>query len=104
MTVELKARSRYNGRNLCQAERRAPREFACEKLFGAKIVFNSNSSVIDCVLRDLSPQGARLLVPSTNGIPDQFDLQINRNGVCHPSKVAWRVSDQLGVTFLDHQG
>jgi PilZ domain-containing protein len=74
------------------------------RLFGAKIVFNNNSSVIDCVLRDLCPQGARLLVPSTNGIPDQFDLRINRNGVCHPSKVAWRVNGQLGVTFLDHQG
>jgi hypothetical protein len=83
-------------------ERRASSR--ARRLFGAKIVFNSNSSVIDCVLRDLSPQGARLLVPSTNGIPDQFDLQINRNGVCHPSKVAWRVSDQLGVAFLDHQG
>jgi PilZ domain len=74
------------------------------RLFGAKIVFNNNSSVIDCVLRDLSPQGARLLVPSTNGIPDQFELRINRNGECLPSKVAWRLNDQLGVTFLDHQG
>jgi hypothetical protein len=74
------------------------------RLFGAKIVFNNNSSVIDCTMRDLSPQGARLLVASSVGIPDCFDLQITRNGECHPSKVAWRAIDQLGVTFLDCPG
>src|SRR5262249_35528911 len=32
------------------------------RLWGAKIVFNNNSSSFDCVVRDLSPQGARLCV------------------------------------------
>jgi len=83
-------------------ERRAsPRQ---RRLNGAKIVFNNNSSVIDCIVRDLSPQGARLLVASPVGIPDRFDLRIDRNGACHPSKVTWRANDQMGVsfsTFLD---
>jgi len=69
------------------------------RLIGAKIVFNNNSSVIDCIVRDLSPQGARLLIASPVGIPDRFDLRIDRNGVCHPSKVAWRTNDQIGVSF-----
>jgi hypothetical protein len=43
-------------------ERRAsPRQ---RRLNGAKIVFNNNSSVIDCIVRDLSPHGARLVVPA----------------------------------------
>jgi hypothetical protein len=80
-------------------ERRvSPRQ---RRLNGAKIVFNNDSSVIDCVVRDLSPQGARLLVASPVGIPGQFDLRIERNGVCHPSKVAWRANNQIGVMFLD---
>jgi PilZ domain len=74
------------------------------KLFGAKIIFNNNSSVLDCILRDLSLQGARLLADSFVGIPDRFDLRINRDGVCHPSKVAWRANDQIGVVFLDCPG
>jgi hypothetical protein len=78
-------------------ERRAsPRQ---RRLNGAKIVFNNNSSVIDCIVRDLSSQGARLLVTSPVGIPDRFDLRIDRNGACHPSKVTWRANDQIGVSF-----
>lgn len=78
-------------------ERRAsPRQ---RRLNGAKIVFNNNSSVIDCIVRDLSSQGARLLVASPVGIPDRFDLRIDRNAACHPSKVTWRANDQIGVSF-----
>jgi hypothetical protein len=37
-------------------ERRAsPRQ---RRLNGAKIIFNKDASVIDCVVRDLSPEGA----------------------------------------------
>jgi hypothetical protein len=78
-------------------ERRAsPRQ---RRLNGAKIVFNNNSSVIDCIVRDLSPHGARLVVASPIGIPEQFDLRIDRSGMCHPSKVTWRANDQIGVSF-----
>jgi hypothetical protein len=63
-------------------ERRAsPRQ---KRLNAAKIVFNNNASVIDCIVRDLPPQGAR--------------------GVCHPSKVTWRANDQIGVSFLTFLG
>jgi hypothetical protein len=71
------------------------------RLHGGKIVFNNNTSSIDCVVRDLSPTGARLEVASPIGIPDWFDLRINRNGVCYPSKVVWRSANQIGVMFLD---
>ncbi|MGE5365767.1 MAG: PilZ domain-containing protein [Betaproteobacteria bacterium] len=57
-------------------ERRAsPRQ---RRLNAAKIVFNNNASVIDCIVRDLSPQGARLIVASPVGIPERFDLRIDR--------------------------
>jgi hypothetical protein len=80
-------------------ERRAsPRQ---RRLNRAKLIFNNNSSVIDCIVRDLSPHGARLLVTSQVGIPDRVELRIDRNDACHPSKVAWRTNDQIGVMFLD---
>ena len=85
-------------------ERRVSPRQRC--LNGAKIVFNNNLSVIDCVVRDLSPQGARLLVASPVGIPDRFDLRIDRSGARHPSKITWRANGQIGVPFstlLDDQ-
>ena len=81
-------------------ERRAsPRQ---RRFSGAKIVFNDNSSVIDCIVRDLSPHGA--VVASPVGIPERFDLRIDRNGMCHPSKVTWRANDQIGVSFSTSLG
>ena len=68
------------------------------RLNGAKIV-NNSASVIDCVVRDISPQGVRIRVASPIGIPDRFDLRIDRSGATYPSKVAWRSNDQIGVTF-----
>ena len=71
------------------------------RLNGAKIVFNNNASVIDCVVRDVSLEGAQLLVASSIGVPDSFDLRINRNDSHHPSKVAWKSNDRIGVIFLN---
>jgi PilZ domain len=71
------------------------------RLNGAKIVFNNNTSVIECVVRDLSAEGARLRVASPFGIPDLFELRIDRTGASYRSKVAWRSADHVGVKFLD---
>jgi hypothetical protein len=71
------------------------------RLHGGKIIFNDNSSVISCVVRDLSKTGARLGVASPVGIPEWFDLRIDRNGASYPAKVAWRSGDQIGVMFVD---
>ena len=71
------------------------------RLHGAKIVFNNGSSSIDCIVRDLSATGARLEVASPIGIPEWFDLRIDRSGACYAAKVAWRTSKQIGVMFLD---
>jgi len=76
-------------------ERRAsPRQ---RRLNGAKIIFNDKSSVIDCIVR----KGARLVVASIIGVPDQFVLRIDRDGVHHQSKVVCKSNDQIGVMFLN---
>jgi hypothetical protein len=71
------------------------------RLNGAKIVFNNNCSVIECVVCDLSLQGARLRVATPIGIPNCFELRMDRSGACYPAKVAWRSRDQIGVAFFD---
>ena len=64
-------------------------------------MFNNNASSIDCIVRDLSAEGARLRVASPVGIPDWFDLRIDRNGKVYSAKVAWRSHDQIGVRFIN---
>ena len=45
-------------------------------LIGARIAFNNRNSTLDCVLRDISPGGARLEHPTPFLLPDAFDLEI----------------------------
>jgi hypothetical protein len=70
-------------------------------LKGAKITFNHRSSVIDCVVRDLSAHGAKLRVESSVDIPAVFDLVFDADHAIRRCLVAWRSGQELGVRFVD---
>ena len=59
-------------------------------LKAGKIVFNHHFSVVDCTVRNLSARGARLDVPSTFGIPDDFDLLVEPDKALRACRVAWK--------------
>ena len=50
-----------------------------------KIVFRRGYGVIDCVVLDLSPEGARLRVGAWLGLPERFELRIE-NGAVHEAR------------------
>ena len=66
-------------------------------LRSAKICFNGLNSDVDCTVRDLSDDGARLTLTSTIGVPDGFQLDLL--GSKRPCRVAWRSAVQLGVAL-----
>ena len=43
-------------------------------LKGGRIAFNNGRSTFDCTVKNLSRQGAKLVVGATLGLPDSFDL------------------------------
>jgi PilZ domain len=65
-----------------------------------KIVFRRGYGVIDCVLLDVSPSGARLRVGTWLGLPDDFELRIE-NGSTHRARVRYRNLGEIGVQFVD---
>jgi len=70
-------------------------------LKSGKIILADVTSVVDCVIRNLSVAGARLEVPFTLGLPDTFtlvDVHANRR---YAATVAWRRGDSMGVEFSD---
>lgn len=83
-----------------QERRRATRNRA---YLGAKIVFNHRYSSMDCLIRDISPDGAKLMFTNTVTIPDEFDLEIRKTGETRRIGTAWRRADEVGVSFLDRQ-
>ncbi len=68
-------------------------------LKGGKIAFSQHFATIDCVVRNLSANGAALEVASPVGIPDRFDLIVNGERGVRPCHVAWRSGRKIGVQF-----
>jgi len=64
-----------------------------------KIVFADAMRVIDCTIRDMSQEGARLIISNTVGVPDTFHLFEKSTGMLYPATVVWRQSTSLGVRF-----
>ena len=79
-----------------QTEHRAQQRRSTLK--GGKIVFNAGRSTIDCTVRNLSRDGAKLQVASVVGIPDAFDLLLP-NTARQPCRIAWRKVKEVGVVF-----
>ena len=79
-----------------EERRRFPRH---RTLKSGKIVVQSGRWVVDCTVRNLSANGALLVVRKLAGIPEQFDLVLETSGEHHPCRVAWRGEDRVGVEF-----
>ncbi|MGH6822668.1 MAG: diguanylate cyclase domain-containing protein [Methylocella sp.] len=65
----------------------------------AQIVFKDHGAVIDCAVLNLSDGGACLKVETPVGIPDSFDLVLDRATVGN-CRVTWRKATQIGVEFV----
>ena len=63
----------------------------------AKIL--DEESFVCCTVRDLSTLGARLEFPTTDSLPDQFDLAFDAARTIRVCRVAWRTSTEVGVEF-----
>ena len=79
------------------AERRSERRLRTLK--AAKIVLNRGRSVFDCTIRNLSPSGALIQVPSMVGIPERFEIVMGGGATHRPCCVRWRTGRLMGVHF-----
>jgi hypothetical protein len=83
---------------LIMDERRS--EYRQRVLKGASIVFNKGRSTITCTVRELSPGGARLRIPNSIGVPDQFTLVLS-DGARWEARVVWRLLNEMGVAWIE---
>lgn len=79
-----------------KTELRAPRR---RVLKGGKIIFNNATSVIDCIVRNLSEGGAALEVTSSAGIPAEFRLAVP-NEFERPCRLVWIRGVRMRVEFV----
>ena len=76
------------------------RKFLRQKSFVRGCVyFNNGDSSAECIVRDLSPNGARLILPDGAMIPDAIELYMPQLEKYARAQVLWRRNNELGLVF-----
>jgi hypothetical protein len=75
------------------------RSLRVRTFIGAHAVFTDGRKV-DCQVRDMSANGAKLSIKAVAGLPDQFVLKIPSRGESYPVVIRWREQETVGVEFL----
>jgi len=76
--------------------RRSSRQKAFLK---GRIFFNNRCSSIDCLIRDISEQGAKLIFSSTVATPDIVELHVPSRDEWYRARIEWRTGEEVGVSF-----
>ena len=63
------------------------------------IYFNNRRNAADCLIRDISPYGARLIFSDAVTTPDVLDLYIPQKEQTLRIHVIWRHGQEVGVAF-----
>ena len=66
---------------------------------GAAIAFDGKRAGAECIVRNASDSGAKLIVHSNAFVPDEFDLRIPLRKMNVRAHVKWRRTDMIGVAF-----
>ena len=64
-----------------------------------RVIFDYGRKSADCMIRDMSSHGAKLVFSSAVPIADVVDLQIPAKGETFRARVRWRTEDEAGVCF-----
>jgi two-component system cell cycle response regulator len=71
---------------------------------GAKIDFVRQPVTIDCRVRDLSRNGARLETEHAEYVPQTFEITVNGANEVYPAKRVWHDEGEIGVVFTSGRG
>ncbi|MGB6535404.1 MAG: PilZ domain-containing protein [Xanthobacteraceae bacterium] len=65
------------------------------------VYFNKRRNAFDCLIRDISSTGARIIFSDTVSVPDIIDLYIPQKEQTVRAHVQWRRGDEIGLVFAD---
>lgn len=78
-------------------KRRAPRQ---RVLLAGRLVYGEADLTLECAIRDLSENGARIRLASPVALPARVRLVEVRAGVAYDCEVSWRRVPEFGLRFL----
>ena len=77
------------------------RSLRCEALMPAVIFYPNQNQHVDCMVRDLSQDGAFLDVPQAKEMPFVFWLRLDGETKLRFCTVVWGSANHLGVEFSE---
>ena len=96
-TINRTLRSLLSPREDETDERRTSRRH--KSFLRGVVYFDKRRSVTACLVRDLSEEGARIVLSQTITIPDVIELQIPQREQTVSARVQWRRADEVGLSF-----
>lgn len=80
-----------------QRERR--KDIRTPSYLGGRVAFNHLYATTDCLIRNISPKGCRLVFAETTALPATFVLSIPTREQALNARVIWRTEKEAGVVF-----
>jgi hypothetical protein len=71
-----------------------------KSLLRGRVRCNDGRSTADCVIRDIAPDGARLIFSDAINVPDVMEIEIPQKGQTVRAHARWRRGPEIGVTFI----
>jgi PilZ domain-containing protein len=65
-----------------------------------RIYYNNRRASLDCLVRDISPTGARLKFPGPVTAPEIVELYVPNKDEFYRAQVQWNHGDEIGVHFI----
>jgi hypothetical protein len=65
----------------------------------AQILFNNRMTTVDCLIRNISAEGAKVEVSQAISIPTEFEIYIPRRNITCSARMVWRDANAIGIEF-----
>ena len=67
---------------------------------GARLAFNNQYCAVDCLVRNMSRNGAKLIFEGSVLLPGEFELTLPQKGETRRARIVWRQQDEAGIVFF----
>jgi hypothetical protein len=68
-------------------------------IYGGVIAYNGRQSTMDCMVRNFSEDGAKVVFDNSAILPDVIGLVIAKKSRSFAAKIAWRRANEAGLSF-----
>lgn len=76
------------------------RRFTRTRMHKNAKVLLGNSSVVDCVVHDLTDAGAGIEIPNITPLPNALDLTFDGGRSIRQARRVWRILNRAGIEFV----